>query len=476
MAGHPPARTIAVVLMALAASGCSFVPVYHRPQVPAARDWAASDAQGSVTASPTVRAGWWHHFASPELDRLMAQGLLGSFTLQAAIARVRQAEGAARIAAAPLLPAVSATGTIESANLSSNNSKATRQIVAQASYELDFWGKNRAAAASGAALAQASAFDAATAAMTLSASVANGYFAVLSLRERIDLARQQAQDARQTLHLIQVQRAAGTATDLQLRQQETSIAALEAAVPALEQQRDASLHALAVLTGQAPEGFTVGDAALADVARPAVSPDLPPQLLALRPDVEAAEARLRSANFDIGVARAAFFPSLSLSANGGLAAASASHVFPPAVLTNVGAGLLAPLFQGGQLAGQLKVSRAKQVEMVATYRQTVLTAFQDVEDALGAVAHVRAQAAIEQNAVSAAQQAATLARTQYRLGSADYLTVLTTQQTLYQTRDALLQLQLQHLQAIVGLCRALGGGFGRPDIVLAPPTAIGRPQ
>jgi outer membrane protein TolC len=182
-------------------------------------------------------------------------------------------------------------------------------VLAQASYELDFWGKNRNAAASAQALVAASGFDADTVAMTLSASVANGYFTLLSLDERIALAREAAQAARRQLDLIETQRRLGTASDLQAHQQETALSTYLAAVPALMQQRAAARHALAVLCGQAPEEFTLGNTeTLAAITQPAIRPAMPAELLALRPDIQAAEARLRSANFDIGMARAAFFP------------------------------------------------------------------------------------------------------------------------------------------------------------------------
>lgn len=457
-----------MLVLMLSAGGCSLVPKYDSPKTPPVAAWNTS-LPSDLDSSP-VRIGWWHSFASAELDRLMARSLSGSFTLQAAIARVRQAEGTARIDAAPLWPAINLTGIQNQTNGTRNTG--THQIFAQAGYELDFWGKNRAAAASGAALVRASAFDVDTVAMTLCASVADTYFAILSLRERIRLARQIARDARGVLGLIRVQREAGTATDLQVQQQETAVATFDAAVPALQQQMDLAIHALAVLSGQPPEGFTVGTETLDEIARPKVRPDLPPVLLARRPDIRAAEERLVSANFDIGVARAAFFPDLSLTAALGLESNSLSHFFPPDALTDVGASLLQPLFRGGQLEGQLKFSREKQIELIATYRQTVLAAFQDVEDALSTIDHARTQEEIETKAVAAAQKAADLARLQYRLGSADYLSVLATEQTIYQARDAFLQLHLRRLQAIVGLCRALGGGFRDTDSSLISASAV----
>jgi len=388
----------------------------------------------------------------------MHQSLAGNFNLLAAEARVAEAAGTAQVDAAPLFPQLS-LGATQSQNMGVKNST-TQQIVGQASYELDFWGKNRAAALSGRALAQASIFDADTVAMTLSGSVADTYFLFLSLQERIRLARQIVADAQHVLALVVVQQSAGTATMLQVQQQRNAVATFQAAVPVLQQQADQATHLLAVLTGQAPEGFAVGGPSLAGLTDPAVQLDLPSTLLEQRPDIQAAEARLRSANFDIGVARAAFFPTVSLTGAAGFGARHLSDFFPPAAVTDFGTSILQPLFSGGQLQGQLRYSRARQIEMVATYRQTVVTAFQDVEDQLSGLRHLRAQESSEMTAETAASKAYALAELQYRLGAADYLTVLTTEESLYQAQDTLLQLRLQRFEATVGLFRALGGGFG----------------
>ncbi|HEX3574630.1 MAG TPA: efflux transporter outer membrane subunit, partial [Rhodopila sp.] len=461
------------LVLCLLSAGCSLVPDYHRPQTDPAAAWNAGTVTTSATAVAARRA-WWRSFASPELDWLMARSLSSNFNLRAAVARVAEADGTAEIDGAPLLPSLAVVGTQDQANGANNSG--THAIYAQATYELDFWGKNRAAAASGAALAHASAFDADTVAMTLSASIADTYFQILSLGQRVRLARQIAGDARRVLALVQVQRGLGSATDLQVEQQRAAVATFDAAVPMLQQQMEQATHLLAVLTGRAPEGFVVDAADLDDVARPDVLPDLPAALLERRPDIRAAEARLIAANFDIGVARAAFFPTVSLTGAAGIGATSLSHFFPPAAVTDMGASLLQPLFQGGQLEGQLRFSRARQVELVATYRQTVIAAFQDVEDALSELKHLRDQEAVEAVAEAAARKAADLAQVQYRLGSADYLTVLTMEQTLYQTQDALLQLRLLRLQAIVGLFRALGGGFaaaeGAPTMEAGVPPAM----
>jgi NodT family efflux transporter outer membrane factor (OMF) lipoprotein len=446
--------------LCLLVGGCSLVPDYRRPNVETPASWAISaPGNGAVMPIP-VRGAWWHSFGSTEIDDLMAQSLRSNNNLLAAVARIEQAQATAEVSAAPLYPALNITGT--EANQSGVKSTRTHQILGQASYELDFWGKNRAAAGSAQTLAIASAFDADTVAMTLASTVLNTYFQVLSLGERIRLARRIAEDGRHVLSLIAVQESAGTATQLQVEQQRAVVGSFDAAVPALQQQADVALHALAVLTGRAPQNLALKANDLSGFARPDVATDLPSVLLRRRPDIRAAEARLKAANFDIGVARAAFFPSLSLNAAAGVGARKL--FYPPTAVTDLGASLLQPLFLGGQLQGQLRFNQARQMELVASYRQAVLTAFQDVEDQLSTLSHLLDQEAIVAGAEIAAQKAATLAEMKYRLGSADYLSVLTTEQTLYQAQDTLLQLRLLRLQTIVGLFRALGGGFdSSPD-------------
>jgi NodT family efflux transporter outer membrane factor (OMF) lipoprotein len=446
------------VMVCLLVSGCSLVPEYHRPDIETPVAWATRAPGTGAAALVPAQGAWWHSFGSTEIDDLMTQSLRWNNNLQAAIARIEQARATAEVLAAPLYPAIGITGT--ESNQSGVRSTRTHQVLGQASYELDFWGKNRAAAGSARALAVASAFDADTVAMTLAGTVLDTYFQVLSLAERVRLARQIASDGRHVLSLIEIQQSAGTATQLQVEQQRAVVGSFDAAVPALQQQSDVAIHALAVLTGQPPEDLALKASDLSGFARPDVATDLPSALLQRRPDVRAAEARLQSANFDIGVARAAFFPSLSLNAAVGIGARKL--FYPPAAVTDVGASLLQPLFQGGQLQGQLRFDRARQVELVASYRQAVLTAFQDVEDQLSTLSHLRDQEAIVATAEVAAQKAAGLAEMRYRLGSADYLSVLTTEQTLYQAQDTLLQLRLLRLQTIVGLFRALGGGFDSP--------------
>jgi NodT family efflux transporter outer membrane factor (OMF) lipoprotein len=415
------------------------VPEYHRPTVPLPSLWS-----GPSSGDMMVDPAWWLTFRSDKLASLMKRSLSGNFDLKAAYARIEEARGKAEVAGAPRYPSldVAATGSSDT-HMSS--------VFAQASYELDFWGKNRAGASAARELADASAFDAQTVTITLEASVADSYFELLAFEARLHLAQQIADAARQVLRLVEAQAASGIASDLEVQQQRNVLATFEAAVPALEEQRERAVHLLAVLLGDTPESFRLAGEDLMKMTIPQAQPGLPAAVLERRPDLRAAEARLVAANFDIGRSRAALLPSLTLTGQAGIASIPWSLV----------AGLVQPLFAGGALHGQLRYDRAHATELIASYRQTVITALQDVEDALVAVQRLAELDKAETVAVESARRASMLARARFEAGTADFLTVLTTEQTWYQAEDAVLQIRLQRLHAAVGVFRALGGSFGR---------------
>jgi NodT family efflux transporter outer membrane factor (OMF) lipoprotein len=464
--------------LALSTAGCSLVPKYLRPDPPITDAWSGvtnDERQDAVSAS----GSWWQSFGSAELSVLEERSLAYNYNLQAAVARIEEARGTAEIAGAPLYPAFSLNGTIDSSTGRSSDLKPSRtqNAFVFASYELDFWGKNRASAASSSELTRASEFDRDTVAITLAASVAGSYFQILSLRERIDLAQRIAQGAARILSLIEARVSVGTASEVDVEQQRNAVATFEAAIPILRQQLEQSLHLLAILVGVPPEGFDVNPRRLNEFAIPVVQAGLPSAVLQQRPDIRAAEARLVSANFSVGAARAAFYPSIKLTAAGGIASPSLSHFFPMAQgLSELGGTLFQPLFLGGQLEGHLHLNRAQVIELTATYRQSVIAAFQDVEDALTAVSQVRELERAETIAANSARRAASLTAAEFRLGTADFLTVLTVERTLFQSEDALLQARMQRLRAAVGVFRALGGGLGpgHPEIAAAGSGGISR--
>lgn len=428
-------------------------PAYRRPDVELPASWNTA-VSGSATADRT----WWRTFGSSELDALVARSSEGNFDLRAAIARIDEARGKAEMAGAPRYPTLDlAVGLNQGVGASPTR---VQSVGLVASYEIDFWGKYRAKASSATALADASVFDAQTVAVTLEASVADTYFEVLALRARVDLAKHIAAEARRVLVLVQARAAGGIASDVEVQQQRNAVATFEASVPALQQQLDQRVHQLAVLTGETPERFgsTGGDVMALSV--PHVGAGLPSALLERRPDIRAAEVRLESANFDVGAARAAFLPSFTLTGQAGVGSTSLATFVPPALLASVVAGMVQPLFEGGRLEGQLRYDRAHVMELAATYRQTILSSLRDVEDALTATTRTRELELAAETAADAARRASTLARAQLDAGTADFLTVLTTERAEYQAEDALLQVRLQRLEAAVALFRALGGGFG----------------
>ena len=455
-----PARRSPLALLLVFAcglAGCSLVPAYDRPSVPAQTEWGTSPS--AVNTAVPVTADWWQRFASPELDKLMAEALAANQDLAAAIARIDQARANTRISGAPLLPSIEAAGSV--AGTRTRTSRQTRnsssgQALLTASYEVDLWGKNAAGLEAAQHALNATTFDRDALALVVQSEVASTYFDAVALKQRLAIARENLAAARQVLKLVQIQMAQGAATALDLAQQRTAVATFEAQIPALEQQLEADQSALAVLLGRAPGSTNVELAKPDALTLPAIAAGQPSDLLGRRPDIAEAEANLKAANADIGVARAAFYPSLTLSASAAISGLATSGASTAASLA---AGLVAPIFEGGQLEGQLDLTKARKQELVAAYRQTVLTSFKEVEDALSTVETSAARVRSLQTAADEAREAFRLAQLSYGAGATDFLTVLDAQRTLLDNEDSLVQAQSDRLTAAAGLFKALGGGW-----------------
>ena len=250
---------------------------------------------------------------------------------------------------------------------------------------------------------------------------------------------------------------------LQLAQQESETATRRAAVPPLELQRSKDLDALAIFVGTLPESLSAPTAKLDDTTIPAVPAGLPSDLLIRRPDVQKAEAKLTAAHANINQARAAFFPSITLTGQAGYTSNALSSLFKPgSILTSYGAGLVQPIFNNGELSGALELSKGEYDELLENYHAAVLAAFSDVEDALASVTQTAEQEKSQQQVVASAKKAYQLSQQQFNGGIIDITTVLDTQRTLFNANDALAQVKLSHLQAIAGLYTALGGGWQKP--------------
>ncbi|MGI4813582.1 MAG: efflux transporter outer membrane subunit [Janthinobacterium lividum] len=456
--------------LALPLGACSLVPTYTRPALPLADHFDGAPPTALADATP-VRSEWWRVYQDSALDALVAHSLRNNFSLAAAIAAVEEARGNAEKAGAPRYPSLALGATFDRSHQGGGGSQSStsksQSVFGAASYETDFWGFNAANANAAVSLAQASAFDRDTVAVTLAASVVNTYFEIQCLRRRLALAHTVADAASRVLQLILAQQQAGVATELQVQQQRNALATFQSAVPALQLQLEQSLHALAVLIGRAPEQLAIGEAPLSVIPIPVPQADIPASMLEMRPDIRSKEATLQAANFNVGAARAAFFPNIVLTADSGLSSKSLTR-FLSSPFASIAASLAAPIFDGGALRGQLHANRAAADKSVADYQQTVITALQDVEDSLSAAHQQQLAEVSDQAAAVAAQRAAVLAAAQYRYGTVDFLTVLDAQRTSYQAQDTLVQTRLRRLQASVGLFRAFGGGFG----VAAPGTAL----
>jgi len=466
-------RGIAAVAALALAGGCGVGEDYQRPATETPAAWAAPVAPAEAWPA----ADWWRRFGSPTLDSYMTQAQAANLDLAAAMARVRQADAQARVSGAPLLPALDlstqaqrqlqpSTQTSSSASGAKVRSdpKTTFNGTLNASYEIDFWGKNAAAAESALAAAQASRFDQQTVALTVQSGVATTYFEILGLRDRLTVARANVANAEDVLAAIRDRQRFGTATDLDVAQQESVVAGLRAAPPPLEQQLRQDVNALALLIGRLPEKVDVTAGALADLKMPVVAPGLPSDLLARRPDVRFAEAQLVAANADLTAARAALFPSVKLTVEYGFESVALSTLLHGSnTLYSLAAGLTQPIFHGEALRGEKELKEARYDELVQTYRKAVLSAFSDVENALVAARKTREEEDAQQVAVDTARRANEISVAQFRAGLVDITTLLNTQKTLFSAQDALVQARLAHVQALVGLFKALGGGWRAED-------------
>jgi NodT family efflux transporter outer membrane factor (OMF) lipoprotein len=274
------------------------------------------------------------------------------------------------------------------------------------------------------------------------------------------VARENVSSATRILDLIQQRLEAGTASELDTAQQESVVAQQRASIPPLEQQLRQNTYALAVLLGRTPESFNLRGGSNDRIAAPRVTPGLPSDVLTERPDIRQAEALLASANANVESARAAFFPSIRLTGEGGFQSAALRTLFrPESLFYNVAAGLTQPIFDGGTLMGQFDLRRGEQEELLQTYRKTIISAFADVENALVAVQQTARAEQLQREVVRSTRKAFDISEARLREGTIDLVTLLNTQQQLFQAQDALAQARLAHLLAIVSLYQALGGSW-----------------
>lgn len=460
----------AAALLVLA--GCDLGPDYHRPSLEIPPAYRASAA---TAAAAWPSPDWWRGFGSPDLNSLIAQAQSANFDLLAAIARVQQADAQVRIAGAPLLPSLNASAsanwTQESLASFGRTGRGSASSIdlrdytggLNAAYAVDFWDKTLAARQAAVASAMFSRYDQQTVALTVVTSVASTWFNALGFADQLTVTQNNLADAEKTLAVIRGRLAVGTASALDIAQQESLVQGVRATIPNLRSQMEQQLVGLGILIGRPPEAVTVRPGTLATLTLPDVAPGLPSGLLERRPDVASAEAQLIAANFDVKVARAAFFPQVQLTSSAGFENITVGTLFGPgAFLMNAAASLTQPLFDGGTLRGQLEQAKGRRAELVEDYRKAVVQAFTDVDNALVAWRYTTEQEALQRVATETAHRAVDIARAQMEAGTADVTTVLTAETTYYGDENTLVQVRLARVQALLSLYKALGGGWKQP--------------
>jgi multidrug efflux system outer membrane protein len=446
-----------LLMLFLVLGGCSVKPEYRRPPAIAPKQWKnETPAQDAVAGE--IAANWWKEFGSAELDRLVAEALNNNMDLSAAKERIRQFRALAKIAGAPLWPAVNASGNFDYADRAgSGGGSSILESRWNVAYEVDLWGGIRAGREAALAEADTARFTLDALRLVVMSDVAQTYFAILGLKERWRIAQDNLQNIGEVLDIIVSRFEAGSASALDVAQQQTEQATAAAEVAALEQQIAQSENALAVLLGRAPQQFRVEGTSLQPVQLPKADPSHSAVLLDRRPDIRGAEAQLVAAQADIGVARAAFYPRLQLGSDNVFTTAALSQ--PAGIAWLVTASLIQPIFQGGRLEGELERTLARRTELLEIYRKSILTAYREVEDALalGSRSTLRRNALL--TSVHSAKQAYQLARDRYLAGATDYQTLLNVQRSLFNARDSEVQAHADVLFASVLLFKALGGGW-----------------
>lgn len=459
--GQSPSRLRVLVLMLLVLGGCAIHPPYQRPDVALPAAWQGAPTPGDA-ASVSPQSAWWEAFNDAGLNEIEQSVQEGNYSLKAAAGRIRQARAVTRIVAAEHFPFVSGSiGAARSSRLSGADGVNAFDAKVSAAYEPDLWGRvqnlDQSAEAGLAATQEAER----AAALSLASDAAGLYFQLAALNQRIQLARNSITLGERIDAVIQTRHRAGAVSGLDRAQSRTNLANIRAALPALLQARRETLNGLTILAGKPPGALALNPPPLDRVALPErLQVGLPSDLLQRRPDIRLAELNLIAAHADIGVARANLFPALKLTAAGGFTSGQLTDLLKSSSsFLDLGAALLAPIFQGGRLRAEVERARGRHEELLQLYRQTILEALRDVENALVALEQLGEQEKEQQEASTEANRAFALAELRYRSGLTDTLNLLTAQNTWLNTQNAVVQTRFARVNAMVSLYKALGGGW-----------------
>ncbi|MDB6057291.1 MAG: efflux system, outer rane lipoprotein NodT family [Verrucomicrobiales bacterium] len=481
-------RTFLLVVLAVCVStffaGCKVGPDYKRPQattIPPAYTGATNVGLTDVSAkswkiaepkAEVAKGQWWEMFHNSELNDLEAIASTANQQLKIAVARFAEARAQMDITRAGLFPNITSSSSYARQHTSKNAPSTFTGLTAgigptfneitvplNLSYELDIWGRVRRSVESSRAQTQAAADDIETIKLMIQSEIAVDYFTLRALDTQKAVLLSSVKVFTKSLQLTRNLRAAGAVSDLDVAQSETILKTTEAQVPSVVLQRAKFEHALAVLVGQPASTFRIPEHPLS-TEPPLIPTGLPSQLLERRPDIAAAERRMAAANANIGVAKAAYFPLVQLNGLAGFESINAGSLFNwSSRFWAVGPSITIPIFEGGRLRAGVRFAKASYNEFVATYRETVLAAFSEVEDNLAAQTLLANQYALQLDALTAARWQLEVVNNQYRNGLITYLEVATAQNTELNIEFAAAALRGQQLVAAVTLVQALGGGW-----------------
>jgi len=458
-------------------AGCAVGPKYQKPDVPTPPTWSAQEPWRSAEPKDGIPKGvWWTLYQDPVLTQLEQNALNADQSLQLAVTRVEQARDLARVQAAGFFPSLSAGASAERQRLSANRpavgasapttaiSENIFQIPFQLNYEADVFGRIRRNVEAANAQYQATAADLENVRLLITSDLASDYFTLREVDAEIADVQEAISYDEKGLKLVENRHAGGIASGLDVAQQETVLDAARAQLHLLQQQRATFEHAIGTLVGSPAPTFHVAPAPLT-TSIPAIPMGVPSDVLERRPDIAQAERQMASQNALIGVAKSAFYPSVFLSGGAGLQTADVTKLFvAPSSFWSLGVSAAEAVFSGGRLHAQLDYAKAGYQGSVANYRNTVLTAFQQVEDGLSGLTSLADAAAAQQRAVEDSQRYLSIANDRYVGGLVTYLDVITAEQTLLSNQRLATQLLGQRLVTSVFLVKALGGGWDRKDI------------
>lgn len=467
----------AVLIALLGLGACSLAPTYKVPPTPTAEQYKTQGPWSPAAPGDQIRRdGWWRVYNDPQLDALQQQLLASNPTLSAALAHYAQAQAFVAQANSALLPTVKQIGNAQRIRQSDTRplrSSTTADVYdsgtlgVQLDYEVDLWGRVRDSIAAGTDEAQASLADLASVQLSLQAQLADSYIRLRGLDQQTHLLEQTTAAFSRAVDLTQGLHDGGIVSGLDVARASSQLSSAKSQLKQNAVQRAVLEHAIAALTGASASQFSIAPATAA-LPLPVVPTGVPSTLLQRRPDIAAAERRIAAANARIGVARSAWFPSLTLSAQGGYQSDEFAHLLSaPNLFWAIGPSLVTTIFDGGLRQAQVDAAKAAMEEAGGKYRAQVLTAFEQVEDNLSIIDGLGSALDDQRAAAQAAQYSESLSLARYKQGAIGYLDVVVAQTASLQAQRSVLDLQTQQLAASVGLVKALGGGWNAAQLTSA---------